>query len=164
MSEQERRDDEEERNKREPCGAKRNRRSSKVDHEPFIHFLPAPSRFAECELNYLHEANPGRPDPANEDLRIFAGLAVLKSELRDPIGPEVSAQYDESFALFNRMRARLGRSEILAPLFDGAGNPLDPLFEPAARRSCGIALTPPHSTAASTAGCAPAIRTILNNH
>lgn len=90
--------------------------------------VPAPSRFAEYELNYLYEsAQVGEPDPAKEDLRIFGGLALLRSELRDPIVPEVSAQYDESFALFNRMRARLGRTEILAPRFDGAGNPLEPI-------------------------------------
>jgi hypothetical protein len=89
--------------------------------------LPTASPLAEFELNYLHEGDPGGPDPANEDLRIFAGLTMLRSELRDPIAPEVSAQYDESFALFNRMRSRLGRHEILAPRFDGAGNPLDPI-------------------------------------
>lgn len=89
--------------------------------------LPAPSPLAEFELNYLHEADRGGLDPANEDLEIFRGLAMLRRELRDPIAPEVSAQYDESFGLFNRMRARLGRSEILAPRFDGAGNPLDPI-------------------------------------
>jgi hypothetical protein len=91
--------------------------------------VPAPSRFAEYELNYLHESDLiGGPDPAKEDLGIFGGLALLRSELRDPIVPEVSAQYDESFALFNRMRARLGRTEILAPRFDGAGNQLDPVL------------------------------------
>ena len=89
--------------------------------------LSAPSRFADSELNYLHEADSGGSDPANADLTIFAGLASLRSELRDPIAPEVSAQYEESFAVFNRMRARLGRYEVLAPRFDGAGNPLNPL-------------------------------------
>jgi hypothetical protein len=89
--------------------------------------LPTPSRFAEFELNYLHEAEADTPDPAKADLRIFAGLALLRSELRDPIPSEVGAQYDESFALFNRMRAQLSRYEILAPRFDGAGNPLDPI-------------------------------------
>ena len=31
--------------------------------------LPAASPLAEFELNYLHEADPGGPDPANEDLK-----------------------------------------------------------------------------------------------
>lgn len=99
----------------------------KIESRVTVLQLPAPSPFVEFELNYLHEADPGGPDAANEDLRLFAGLALLRSELRDPIPPEVSAQYDESFALFNRMRARLGRYEIVAPRFDGAGNPLDPV-------------------------------------
>jgi hypothetical protein len=38
----------------------------------------------------------------------------------------VLEQYDESFALFNRMRKRLGRTELLPPKFDGEGNYIDP--------------------------------------
>ena len=93
----------------------------KIESRLTILPLPAASPLAEFELNYLHEDLSWWPDRQNEDLSLFAGLTMLRSELRDPIAPEVNAQDDESFALFNRMRSRLGRYEILAPRFDGAG-------------------------------------------
>jgi hypothetical protein len=88
--------------------------------------VPTSSAYAEYELNYLHELAHTDGDPVKEDLRLFGGLSLLRSELRDPIKPEVLAQYDDSFALFNRMRKQLGRYEIRPPRFDGAGNPLEP--------------------------------------
>ena len=84
--------------------------------------LPTRSDHAQYELNYLHEPEPvTEGHPEKNDIGIFAGLAALRSELREPIRPEVLAQYDESFALFNRMRARLGRHEIRPPTFDANG-------------------------------------------
>lgn len=89
--------------------------------------IPAPSSYAEYELNYLNEPDPtGATDPSNLDLRLYRGLTMLKSELRGDAPARVMEQYDESFALFNRMRARLGRYEILAPRFDADGNYIDP--------------------------------------
>jgi hypothetical protein len=89
--------------------------------------MPSPSKHADYELNYLHEPDhTSKTKPENEDLRIFHGLSVLKSELRDPIPPRVLEQYDESFALFNRMRKSLGRYEMLPPVFDNEGKYLDP--------------------------------------
>jgi hypothetical protein len=89
--------------------------------------MPSPSKHADYELNYLHEPDyAGEAKPENEDLRILGGLSLLKSELRAPIPPRVLEQYDESFALFNRMRTSLGRYEILPPVFDDEGKPLDP--------------------------------------
>ena len=96
--------------------------------EKRLPILPVPEKsdHAEYELNYLHEADgTGETDPEKDDLKLWAGLALLRSELRDPISPEVLAQYDESFALFNRMRKGRGRYEIRPPKFDGAGNPVD---------------------------------------
>jgi hypothetical protein len=102
----------------------------KIESRMTVLPLPAPSPFAEFELNYLNEANSDGPDPSNADLSIFVGLTLLRGELRDPIDPEVRAQYDESFALFNRMRTCFGRYEIPAPRFDGAGNLLDLIPNP----------------------------------
>jgi len=84
--------------------------------------LPAKADYAEYELNYLYEIAPSEGDPANDDLGIYAGLSILRSELRDPIKPGVAAHYDDSFDLFNRMRKQRGRHEMLPPRFDGQGD------------------------------------------
>lgn len=89
--------------------------------------MEKPSKHAAHELNYLSEPDPtGATDPEKDDTRIYAGLTILRSELRAPIPARVLEQYDESFALFNRMRKRLGRTELLPPKFDGEGNYIDP--------------------------------------
>ena len=91
-----------------------------------ILLMPEKSDCAEYEINYLHEPDgTGATDPNKDDIKLWAGLALLRSELRDPTKPEVLAQYDESFALFNRMRKFLRRYEIRPPKFDGAGNPVE---------------------------------------
>jgi hypothetical protein len=80
--------------------------------------LPDPSANVQYELNYLHEPDgTGETDPEKDDIRLWAGLLGLRSELREPIPPKILAQDDESFAPFNRMRQRLGRYEIRPPKF-----------------------------------------------
>ena len=85
--------------------------------------MPTPGDSASFELNYISDRD--REDSPNADQRSWGGLVVLRSELRDPIDPKVLAQYDESFALFNRMWRQLGRDEIRPPRFDGSGNPIE---------------------------------------
>jgi hypothetical protein len=78
--------------------------------------MPEHSNYADYELNYLYETNSA--SESEDDIGLWAGLAALRSELREPFKPDVVAQYDESFALFNRMRQQLGRYEIQPPRFD----------------------------------------------
>jgi hypothetical protein len=78
--------------------------------------LKTPSKYSSIELNYLNEAaEPGAPSAEDEDLKLWAGLLLLRSELTAPIDPRVLAQYDESFALFNAMREQLNRYKVQPP-------------------------------------------------
>ncbi len=80
--------------------------------------LSKPTEVCEYELNYLFEEQPavGEPLTKQSDHRIWLGLTVLRSELKEPPNPEVLKQYDESFVAFNAMRTQRGR-DIIPPAF-----------------------------------------------
>lgn len=94
-------------------------RSCPVRHRYPILELAAPTDVCGYELNYLHEQQPAADDAVNEqpDHRIWLGLVLLRSELKEPVDPRVLKRYDDSFATFNAMRRQRGREIIAPPVF-----------------------------------------------
>lgn len=82
--------------------------------------LSPPTEHAQYELNYLDEEQPERGVPLNQqaDHRIWVGLAYLRTQLTEPVPPDVLRHYDDSFKAFNAMRQQHGREIMPPPIQD----------------------------------------------